>query len=68
MVKIIREIQIMKALTKMTSTKMSFFPKLLDVVVPENTTASNLNVIFFVMDHIDTDMSKVINMGKLSGM
>ena len=68
LVKIIREIQIMKSLTKMTSTKMSFFPRLIDLIVPDNTNASNLKVLFFVMDHIDTDMSKVISMGKLSGM
>ena len=58
----------MKALTKMTSTKMSFFPKLIDLIVPENTNATNLNVLFFIMEHVDTDMSKVISMGKLSGM
>jgi serine/threonine protein kinase len=60
LIKIVREIQIMRALTQMNSTKLSFFTKLYDLIIPENTQAHNLNCIFFVMDFVETDMSKVI--------
>ena len=48
----------MKALTSMMPSKMSFFSKLLELIVPANSTAKNLNSIFIVMDHIDTDLSQ----------
>jgi mitogen-activated protein kinase 1/3 len=63
LVKVVREIQIMKALTKMMPSKMSFFPKLIDLIIPANATVHNLNSIFIVMDHIDTDLSKILKLG-----
>jgi hypothetical protein len=38
MVKVIREISIMKALTAMMPQQLSFFPRLLDLIVPDNST------------------------------
>jgi len=34
LVKVIREIKIMRALTEMAPKSMSFFPKLIDIIVP----------------------------------
>lgn len=53
----------MKALTKMMPCKMSFFPKLIDLIIPSGANAKNLNTIFIVMDHIDTDLSKILKLG-----
>ena len=63
MIKVIREIQIMKALTTMMPSKMSFFPKLIDLIIPADANAKNLNSVFIVMDHIDTDLSKILKLG-----
>jgi|TARA_B110001450_G_C17608203_1_gene476078 mitogen-activated protein kinase 1/3 len=60
MVKVLREIQIMKALTKMSPKSMSFFPKLLDIITPKNATSEDIDTLFIVMDHVETDLGKVI--------
>ena len=53
----------MKALTKMMPSKMSFFPKLIDLIIPSGATVKNLKSVFIVMDHIDTDLSKILKLG-----
>ena len=60
MVKVLREIQIMKALTKMSPKSMSFFPKLLDIVTPKISSPEEIDTLFIVMDHVETDLGKVI--------
>ena len=53
----------MKALTSMMPSKMSFFQNFLDLIVSADSTAKNLNSVFIVMDHIDTDLSKILKLG-----
>ena len=50
----------MKALTKMSPKSMSFFPKLLDIIIPKDATPENIDALFIVMDHVETDLGKVI--------
>ena len=60
MVKVLREIQIMKALTKMSPKGMSFFPKLLTIITPKGATPNNFDTLFIVMDHVETDLGKIV--------
>ena len=64
MVKVLREIQIMKALTDMGSKSMSFFPNLLDIVTPKGASVNDVNSIFIVMSHVDFDLNKLVKSGK----
>lgn len=50
----------MRALTKMSPKSMSFFPKLLDIVTPKDSTPDDIDTLFIVMDHVETDLGKVI--------
>jgi|TARA_B110001450_G_scaffold238192_1_gene245035 hypothetical protein len=53
----------MSALTKMSPKSMSFFPKLLDVVVPKGATTEDVDTLFIVMDHVETDLGKIVKSG-----
>lgn len=53
----------MKALTKMSPKSMSFFPKLLDVVAPKTATLDDVDTLFIVMDHVETDLGKIVKSG-----
>ena len=50
----------MKALTKMSPKSMSFFPKLLDIIIPKDATPENIDALFIVMDLVETDLGNVI--------
>jgi serine/threonine protein kinase len=62
-VRVIREILIMKALSKIDDTQSNFssyFPKLLDVIIPQE---SKLNDIFLVMELETTDIYTLLHNG-----
>lgn len=64
LVKVLREIQIMKALTKMSSqSTRSFFPELLNIITPSGATPNNIKNLFIVMDHVETDLGKIVKLG-----
>lgn len=44
----------------MSPKSMSFFPKLLDIVTPKDSTPDDIDTLFIVMDHVETDLGKVI--------
>ena len=50
-----------------TGKKNCFIPKLLDILVPENSSPSTFNDIFLVMEREETDLKSFISCGgKLS--
>lgn len=53
----------MKALTDMSSKSLSFFPRLFDIIVPSGSTAETFNTLFLVMEHLETDLGKIIKLG-----
>jgi serine/threonine protein kinase len=53
----------MKALTEMSPDSNSFFPKLYDLIVPHGSTADTFDTVFLVMDHVETDLNKVLKLG-----
>jgi mitogen-activated protein kinase 1/3 len=62
--KLIREIQIMVGLEKVSKNKKScFFPQLLDIIVPAGTDSSSLNDIFLVLEKEDSDLRKFMKGG-----
>jgi len=68
-VKIIREIQIMKELTKMQMEQNCFFtPSLLDIIVPKGQNEDNLESLFIIMDSFGTDMKKIIELAPKSNL
>lgn len=66
MIKVVREIKIMKALTQMSPKSMSFFPKLLDIVMIKGATIEDVDTLFIVMDHVETDLAKIVKAGSQS--
>jgi serine/threonine protein kinase len=58
-VKMLREIQIMKELTKMVQNHQgTLFPKLIDLIIPSSNSKSEnpLSHIFIIMEMMDTDI------------
>ena len=53
----------MRALTKMSPKSMSFFPKLLDIVTLKGSTIDDVDTLFIVMDHVETDLGKILKTG-----
>jgi hypothetical protein len=47
----------------MSPKSMSFFPKLYDIVIPHGSTVETFDTLFLVMDHVETDLSKIIKLG-----
>ena len=39
---------------------MSFFPKLLTIITPKGATPNNVDTLFIVMDHVETDLGKIV--------
>ena len=68
-VKIIREIQILKALTKMQNDLNCFFtPQIIDIIVPKSQNEENLTNIFIVMESFGTDLKKLIELSPKSNL
>lgn len=63
-VKVIREIQIMRGLHQTARNGICcFVPELLDLIVPEGEDESNLNNIFIVMEHEQSDLRQLLKLG-----
>jgi mitogen-activated protein kinase 1/3 len=69
-VKVIREIEIMRALKEMQSKEgiHKFTPELIDLFCPDDEINSgNVNNLFIVMEAAETDMKNLIELGPKSG-
>lgn len=42
---------------------MSFFPKLLDIITLKGASIEDVDTLFIVMDHVETDLGKIVKSG-----
>ena len=71
-VKVVREIQIMRGMQDLSSrgggtSYCCFMPELIDLIIPPEEIQTEIKNIFIIMEHIETDMKALIQIGQKSG-
>jgi len=66
-VKVIREIKILRGIHANSRNGVCcFVPDLVDVVIPDGENEDNLRSVFLIMEHEQTDLRKLLRLGKES--